>query len=185
MRVRDWDDILEDVTDSGVDPDGWRAVAGDRASGVGEDFYLGHPSAGVYLMKTYAKNPMQVRGVGSRVARKVDGDIDPFLPDPDGEEGGRFAVQSPPEDEDEAEDVAKRLQETVRVHAEAPTSPEDFFSDLMDAVDSPAYGPMRYEFDDRPEELDDLAGTFEEAEELLNAELDDLVEEDEVGRGFQ
>jgi AcrR family transcriptional regulator len=185
MRVRDWDDILEDVTESGADPEGWRAVAGDRAAGVGEDFYLGHPNAGVYLLKTYAKNPMQVRGVGTRVARRVDDGIDPFLPSDHGEEPGRFAVQSPPEDEDQAEDVARRLEETVRVHAEAPTTPEDFFTDLMEAVDSPAYGPMRYEFDDRPGELDDLATTFEEAEELLDAELDDLVEADEVGRGFQ
>lgn len=185
MRVRDWNDIVEDVTESGADPEGWRAVAGDRAAGLGEDLYLGHPSAGVYHLKTYARNPMQVRGVGARIARKVDGDIDPLLPGRDADDGGRFAVQRPPEDEDAAETAAKRLEETVKVHAEAPTTPEDFFSDVMDAIDSPAYGPMRYEFDDRPEELDDLASTFEEAEELLDAELDDLIDEDEVGRGFQ
>jgi hypothetical protein len=185
MRVRDWDDILADVTESDADPDGWRAVAGNRARGLGEDLYLGHPRVGVYQLKTYAKNPARVRGVGARVARKVDGDIDPLLPGRDADDGGRFAVQRPPEDEDEAEDVAKRLEETVRVHAEAPTSPEDFFTDVMEALDSPAYGPMRYEFDDRPEELDELATTFDEAEELLDAELDDLIDDDEVGRGFQ
>ncbi|WP_152041800.1 hypothetical protein [Salinigranum salinum] len=182
MRVRDWKDILAEVSSESTEPSGWRAVAGQRQSGVGEDLYIGHPTQGVYQLKTYAKNPYEVKGVGTQVARKVDGDIEPLLPTPD--EGGRFAVQRPPEDEDQAETMARRLEETVRVHAEAPTTPDDFFEDLMDAIESPAFGPMEYELSDRPERLDELSSTFEEAEELLDAELDDLVEDDEIGRGF-
>ncbi|ADQ66829.1 hypothetical protein GL213_06195 [Halogeometricum borinquense] len=184
MRVRDWKDILSDVTDAGVDPDGWRAVAGHREDGLGEELFLGHPDAGVYELKTYAKNPMEVRGVGSRVARRIDDDIEPLLPRR-GDDGGRFAVQSPPEDEDHAESMAKRLEETVKVHAEAPTTPEDLFTDMMDAIDSPAFGPMEYEFDGRPDRLDDLTDEFSDADELLTEDLDDLIEDDGVGRGFQ
>jgi AcrR family transcriptional regulator len=184
MRVRDWQDILEDVIEGDSDRQGWRAVAGQRRNGVGEDLYLGHPSVGVYQLKTYAKNPYEVRGVGARVARRIDEDIDPLLPDPDRAQG-RFGVRRPPEDEDHAEDMAKRLEETVKVHADAPTTPDDFFDDVMEALDSPAFGPMEFELSDRPDQLDDLSNTFEEAEELLTAELDDLIEEDEVGRGFQ
>ncbi len=183
MRVRDWQDILEEVTDGQADPDGWRALAGRRSDGVGEDLYLGHPAVGLYQLKTYAKNPYEVRGVGARVARKIDGDIDPLLPDRD-TAPGRFAVRTPPDDDSEAETMAKRLEETMRVHAEAPTTPEDLFSDVMEAIDSPAFGPMEFELSERPEELDDLSTTFEEAEELLSAELEDLIEDDDIGRGF-
>ncbi|WP_049936303.1 hypothetical protein [Haloplanus natans] len=183
MRVRDWQDILDDVTDAGADPDGWRAIAGQRQGGVGEDLYLGHPGVGVYHLKTYAKNPYDVRGVGARVARKIDDGIDPLLPTEDGR--GRFAVQSPPEDEADAESAARRLAETIKVHAEAPTTPDDLFRDVMDAIDSPAYGPMEFELSERPDDLDALSETFEEAEELLSAELDDLIERDDVDRGFQ
>jgi hypothetical protein len=183
MRVRDWQDILEDVTEGSADPDGWRALAGQRRDGVGEDLYLGHPSVGLYQLKTYAKNPYEVRGVGARVARKIDEDLDPLLPDRD-TAPGRFAVQDPPEDEREAETMAKRLEETVKVHAEAPTTPEDLFTDVMEAVDSPAFGPMEFELSDRPEELEDLSDTFEEAERLLDSELEDLIEDDDIGRGF-
>lgn len=182
MRIRDWQDILEDVTERETDREGWRAIAGQRRDGVGEDLYLGHPSVGLYQLKTYAKNPYEVRGVGTRVARKIDDGIDPLLPD-EGHEG-RFAVQTPPEDEDDAEATARRLEETVRVHAEAPTTPDDFFADVMDALDSPAFGPMEFEFADRPDELDGLTEQFDEADRLLTEELDDLVAEDEVGRGF-
>ncbi|QDX41653.1 hypothetical protein [Salarchaeum sp. JOR-1] len=182
MRVRDWKDIVEDVVDSGADPDGWRAVAGDRSGGVGEDLYLGHPSAGVYQLKTYAKNPYEVKGAGARVARRIDDELDSFFPE---KTGGGFAVQSPPEDTEDAEEKAQRLEEVVKAHADAPTTSDALFEDVMDAIDSPAFGPMEYDQYGRPDELDGLADTFEEAEELLTAELDDLVESDDVGRGFQ
>ena len=53
----------------------------------------------------------------------------------------------------------------------------------MDAMESPAYGPMEFESHDRPAEMGELTSSFEEAEQLLDAELDDLVDED-VERGF-
>ena len=182
MRIREWQDILEDVTERDVDPEAWRAVAGDRARGVGEDMYLAHPRAGVFFLKTYAKNPYEVRGVGTQVARSLDDEIGSFLPE-DGS-GGRFAVQSPPEDEAHAESVSKRLETVLETHADAPTRPQDLFDDVMEALESPAFGPMEYDQYDRPDQLEELADQFEEAEELLDAELDDLIEDDDVDRGF-
>ena len=181
MKVRDWQDIVQDVVDSNADPDGWRAVAGDRASGVGEDFYVGHPTGGVFHLKTYAKNPFEVRGVGTQVARRIDEDLDSFLPTT---EDGRFAVQQGPDDADAAEKTARELEEVLKTHAEAPTDPGDLFDDVMETMDSPAYGPMAYDQYGRPDELDGLADTFEEAEEILDAEFEELVETDDVGRGF-
>jgi hypothetical protein len=182
MRVRDWQDIVEEVVESDGDPDDWRAVAGDRAGGVGEQLYVGHPRSGVYHLKTYAKNPFEVRGIGARVARKVDGDLDPLFPDRG--DGSRFAVQTPPEDRTDAEETARELEEVLRAHAAAPTESEHLFEDVMEALDSPAFGPIDYEFDERPDALDDLDETFADAEEAIEAEFDELVEE-AVGRGFQ
>ncbi|WP_181686526.1 hypothetical protein [Halorhabdus salina] len=179
MRVRDWQDILEDVVENDTDPDGWRAVGGDRANGIGEDLYLGHPSVGVYQLKTYAKNPFEVQGVGAEVARKLDDEIEPLFPE-DG--SGLFGVQPPVEDESEAKQTANRLEEVLKTHAEAPTTPDALFEDMMDAMDSPAYGPMEFEPRDRPDAMGDLTDTFEEAEQLLDAELEDLIDES-VDRG--
>ncbi|WP_276273948.1 hypothetical protein [Haloarcula litorea] len=180
MRVRDWEDIVEDVMESSADPGGWRAVGGDRANGIGEDLYIGHPSAGVYQLKTYAKNPFEVQGVGSQVARRIDDDIDPLFPE-DG--SGVFGVQQAPEDEDDAEEKAERLETVLETHADAPTTPKALLEDVLDAVDSPAYGPMEFESHDRPDSMGDLTDTFEEAEELLDKEFEDVIEED-VDRGF-
>ncbi|WP_335998588.1 hypothetical protein [Halorientalis halophila] len=180
MRVRDWQDILEDVVESDADASGWRAVGGDRASGIGEDLYVGHPDAAVYQLKTYAKNPFEVQGVGTRVARRIDEDLDDLFPSDD---AGRFVVQQPVE-ADEAEDVANELEEVIRAHADAPTTPDALFDDVMETLDSPAFGPAEFELTDRPDGMDELAETFEEAEEMLDAELDDLVDEN-VSRGFE
>jgi len=182
MRVRDWQDILTDVVESNADPDGWRAVGGDRARGIGEDLYFGHPRVGVFQVKTYAKNPYEVQGVGAEVARRIDDELDPLFPKEADE--GMFGVQQAVESEDEAEDKASKLEEVVQTHADAPTTPDALFEDVMDALDSPAYGPMEFDHYDRPAELDELTDTFEEAEELLEAEFEDVVDDD-VGRGFQ
>ncbi len=187
MRVREWQDILQNVVDSRVDPEGWRATGGKRAGSVGEDLYLGHPKAGLYHLKTYAKNPYQVRGVGAHVARKLDDEIGNFLPEKE-YRGGRFAVQNPEDKrpkKDEIEARAKRVEETIKAHADAPTSGADLFDDVMEALESPAFGPMQFDGYDRPETVTDLSETFEESEKLLNEELDDLIDEDDVGRGFQ
>lgn len=183
MHVRDWQDLVEDVVESDVDPQGWRAVAGDRASGVGEDMFLGHPAVGVYHFKTFARNPFDVRGVGARVARSVDDGLDPLLPSDDA--SALFGLNQPPEDEAEAEQLGKRVEEVVRTHAEAPTTPDALFEDVMSAMDSPAYGPMEYDQYGRPDALEDLSSTFEEAEEVLDTELDDLIDETGVDRGFE
>ena len=123
-----------------------------------------------------------VEGVGTEVARRIDDDLDPLFPEQG--ETGMFGVQQPPEDEDEAERTASRLEEVLRTHADAPTTPDALFEDVMDVLDSPAYGPMAFDQHDRPEALDDFTSTFEEAEEVLEAEFEDIVDED-VDRGFQ
>lgn len=182
MRVRDWQDIVSDVVEADVEPAGWRAVGGDRGNGVGENLFLSHPNVGVYQLKTYAKHPGSVKGVGTKVARQIDDDIEPLFPN---DTPARFAVNTPPEDEAAAEDAARRLEQVVKTHSEAPTSPEDFVDDVMDAIDSPAYGPIEFDQYGQPDALSDLSTTFEEAESVLDAELDDLIAADGVGRGIQ
>ena len=181
MRVRDWDDILQEVIESDADPEGWRAVGGDRDSGIGEDLYIGHPSVGAYQLKTYAKNPFQVEGVGTQVARRVDEDLDPLFPSRE-DSSGHFGVQQPFEDEDEARERVDELETVVETHADAPTTPDALFADVMDALDSPAYGPMEFDQYDRPDGVEELSDTFTDAQEVLEAEFEDVVDET-VDRG--
>lgn len=182
MKVRDREVILSDVVESEAEPSGWRAVGGDRRNGIGEDMYIAHPAVGAYQLKTYAKNPFQVEGVGAKVARSIDDDLDPLFPSEDGS-NGLFGVQQSIDDEETAEQRANELETVVETHADAPTSSQALFEDIMGALDSPAYGPMEFDQTDRPERTDDLTDTFEEAEQLLDTEFEEVIEED-VERGF-
>ena len=179
MRVRDWQDIVKDVVEADAEPADWRAVAGKRSGGLGEDLYLGHPNRGLFLLKTYTKNPFERKGVGARVARSLDEEIGSHLP-ADGD--AMFAVQQ--RSDDDIEERARRVEETVKAHADAPTSPNDLFEDMMRAMDSPAFGPLSYEPQGRPADLDGLAGTFDEEESVLSDELESLLDRDEIGRAF-
>ena len=123
MRVRDWDDILQEVVESEADPAGWRAVGGDRRGGIGEDLYLAHPAVGTFQLKTYSRNPYQVEGVGARVARHVDDELDPLFPSRGEDAGGIFGVQQAVDDEETARERAKHLETVVETPADAPTTP--------------------------------------------------------------
>lgn len=181
MRIRSWDDILSEVAESDADSAAWRAIGGDRRGGIGEDLYLAHPGVGAYQVKTYAKNPFEVQGVGAKIARQVDEEIDPLFPDQDSD--GLFGIQQPPDGEDSARRQLEDLETVVETHADAPTTPRAMLEDVLDALDSPAYGPMTFDDTGRPDRLEDLTATFESAESVLDAEFEDIIEED-VRRGF-
>lgn len=181
MRIRDWQEVIQDVVESNADPDDWQAIGGPRSSGIGEEMYLAHPKTGVYLLKTYPKNPFEVKGVGSRVARSIDDEIEPYLP---ASSSHKFAITAGPEDESEAESRSKRLTETIKTHADAPTTPDALFEDMMEALESPAFGPLAFDHYDRPEPLDGLSRMFSDEASELDTELEDILNADSIGRGF-
>ena len=180
MKVRPWEDVLATITEEDVSPADWRAVAGQRRRGVGEDLYLAHPTVGMFLLKTYAKNPFEVRGVGGKVARRVDEDLAPVFPEP--ETPARFAVQQQPSDPEAA---ANEVGAVLEAHADAPTTPLDCFDDVMEALESPAFGPMDNDPVDRPDALSTLAERVSGQERELEEALESRLESDGVTRGFE
>jgi hypothetical protein len=115
------------------------------------------------------------------VARRVDEDIDPLFPDE--ESSGLFGVQQPVEDEETAREQANELESVIEAHADAPTTPRALLEDVLETVDSPAYGPMEFDSHGRPDAMDRLTNTFDEAESVLDREFEDIVDET-VERGF-
>lgn len=134
-----------------------------------------------FRLKIHLKDLRELRGVGTRVARQIDDDLAQLFQK---SHDGRFAIQQPSEDDDHAVSITKRLEETVRVHAETPTEPEHIFKDGTEVVETPAHGPIADEFADRPDELNELTGTFGDTQSILNAELDELTERNDTDRGF-
>lgn len=76
MKIKSRNAILTDIIRDGKQhPNGWSATFGNDPESFSHDCYMFHPSVGIYLIKEYDKNPYEVKGVGSKIARHIDDDI--------------------------------------------------------------------------------------------------------------
>jgi len=77
VEIKSRSDILNDVIrDAKKFPTGWKALFGKDYERLSRDYYLFHPESGIYLLKEYQKNPFEVRGIGGKIARYIDDDIE-------------------------------------------------------------------------------------------------------------
>ena len=77
MKIKSRNEVLNDVVRDGKKyPTDWKAVLGQSNKSLSKDYYIFNPNIGIYLMKQYEKNPFHIKGVGGKIARHVDEDID-------------------------------------------------------------------------------------------------------------
>jgi len=77
VKIKSRSDILNDVIrDAKKFPTEWKAVFGKDNERLSRDYYLFHPDSGIYLLKEYQKNPFEIRGIGGKIARYIDEDIE-------------------------------------------------------------------------------------------------------------
>lgn len=76
MKIKQRHEILNDIIkDAEQHPKNWKAVFGKDNYQLSSDYYLYHPNVGLYFLKEYNKNPYETKGVGRKIARQVDEDI--------------------------------------------------------------------------------------------------------------
>ena len=77
MKIKTRTEILNDVIREGKKhPKGWKAVIGQDQKLLSNDYYILHPAIGIYLLKEYHKNPFEIKGVGCKIARRIDDEIE-------------------------------------------------------------------------------------------------------------
>ncbi len=77
VKIKPRNDILKDIIRDGKKhPKGWNAAFGKDSTSFSHDCYIFHPDIGIYLLKEYNKNPFEVKGIGSKLARHIDDDIE-------------------------------------------------------------------------------------------------------------
>jgi len=77
LKIKSRNETLNDVIRDGKKhPKGWKAVFGKDKERLSRDYYVFNPDIGIYLLKEYNKNPYEVKGVGSKIARHVDDEIE-------------------------------------------------------------------------------------------------------------
>ena len=77
MQIKSRNETLNDVIRDGKKhPKGWKAVFGKDNQRLSKDYYLFNPEIGIYLLKEYEKNPFEIKGIGGKIARNVDDEIE-------------------------------------------------------------------------------------------------------------
>jgi hypothetical protein len=88
VKIKTRNDVLTEIIHEGKrHPDGWNATFGSNPQSFSHDCYMFHPNVGIYLIKEYDKNPYEVKGVGGKIARRIDDDIMDRLTDQSGDFG--------------------------------------------------------------------------------------------------
>ncbi len=77
MKIKPRSELLNDlIRDSKKKSEGWKAAFYKDSNLLSNDYYILNPNVGVYLIKEYQKNPFRIEGIGSKIARKVDEDVE-------------------------------------------------------------------------------------------------------------
>jgi hypothetical protein len=71
MRTRE--EILREIISKGKEiPKGWKATSRYDTKVHATEYNILHPDVGIYQIKEWQKNPFQIKGVGAKIARRVD-----------------------------------------------------------------------------------------------------------------
>ena len=77
VKIKTRDELLRDVIKAGKKHSrDWGAIFGVDKKLISQDYYIFHPKMGVYLLKEYQKNPFDLKGVGCKIARRVDEELE-------------------------------------------------------------------------------------------------------------
>lgn len=74
MAIKSLQEILRDILKEGrKTPGEWKTISAPTPDRFGSDLLLFHPNLGpIYQIRAYEKNPLQMTGMGTRIARDVD-----------------------------------------------------------------------------------------------------------------
>jgi len=77
LKIKSRTEILNDVIKDGKKyPKNWQAVFGKDNKRLSRDYYIINPNIGIYLLKEYEKNPFEIKGLGGKIARNIDEEIE-------------------------------------------------------------------------------------------------------------
>ncbi len=88
VKIKTREKFLNELIHAGKKhPESWKAVFGKDTQRMSRDYYIFNPNVGIFLLKEYQKNPFQVKGIGGKIARRVDDEIENIATKPTGDFG--------------------------------------------------------------------------------------------------
>lgn len=144
----------------------WSAAFGFDQETHSYDLYILNPVIGVYQIKMDHKNPYELRGVGGRIARRVDEEISPPGND-------RFGIirQNP-----------RKIVESMKMGIPLHKILEEamIFNREGHGIEVPVKGPL----DTSDASISKLRAAFQDEMECISEEFEKVVEEDGAYKSY-
>lgn len=165
MKIKSRNQVLNDVIQDGKKhPKGWKAVFGKDNERLSRDYYMFNPEIGIYLLKEYNKNPYEIKGVGGKIARHIDEEIEKEISKHEGDFG---IIQG------DFQKVLKNLEKGIH--------PQKIFdAALKGKKDLGISMPIRGQASNSKNAFNNLHNTLSTRQKKLDSELEKMASDDRI-----
>jgi hypothetical protein len=164
VQIKSRNEILTDIIkDTKKHPKGWMATFGKDHNLLSNDCYIFNPNIGIYLIKEYHKNPYQVNGIGSKIARNIDEDIEKTIR----KDSGDFGV------------VQGDMQKIIRNIGKG-IHPQKIFEEGLKGNDLGIKVPVKGKASTSQEAFDDLNTSFSTKQKKLDSKFEKIMNDDGI-----
>ena len=169
MKIKPRNDILRDIIRDGKKyPKGWNATFGYDTNLFSHDCYIFHPNIGIYLLKEYNKNPFEVKGMGSKLARRIDEDIEEQIT----RKSGDFGI------------IQGDIQRILR-NIDKGISPQKILTSAMNGKDLGITIPVQGHASTSKDTFQSIKSTFCSHQKKLETFFEKMVSEDGIYRSYE
>jgi hypothetical protein len=169
VKIKPRNDILRDIIrDAKKQPKGWSAAFGQDSSLFSHDCYIFHPGIGIYLLKEYNKNPFEIKGIGSKLARHIDEDIEEQITKKSGDFG---IIQG---------DIQKIL---FNINKGIP--PQQILTSAMSGEDLGITIPVQGRASTSKDSFHSLKNTFSSQQKKLETCFEKIVTDDGIYKSYE
>jgi len=168
VKIKSRNEILDDIIkDSKKYPKGWKAAFGKDNNLFSHDCYIFNPNTGIYLIKEYQKNPFQAKGVGTKIARYIDEDIQEKIH----EKSGDFGI------------IQGNIQKIIK-NIDRGVHPQKIFEEGLKGHDLGIKVPVKGKASTSKDAFNYLQGAFSSKQKRLNSKFEKMVSDDGIYNSY-
>jgi len=169
VQVKSRNEILNDIIrESKKHPKGWIATFGKDSSLLSNDYYIVNPNVGVYLLKEYQKNPFQIKGIGTKIARHLDEEIEEKIH----EKTGDFGI------------IQGNIQKIIR-NIDKGIHPQKIFEEGLKGHDLGIKIPMKGKASTSKGSFTYMQKSFSLKQKKLNVKFEKMMSEDGIYNSYR
>ena len=169
MQIKSRNETLTDIIkDSKKHQKGWIATFGRDPMLLSNDYYIANPKVGVYLLKEYQKNPFQIKGIGTKIARNLDEDIEEKIH----KKTGDFGI------------IQGDIQKIIR-NIDKGIHPQKIFEEGLKGNDLGIKMPIKGKASSSKDSFTSMQKSYSSKQKKLNEKFEEIMSEDGIYNSYR